>query len=305
MRRRASSVACTSGALGYCSDCTVSNAARLSPVVTVLEAALSLQGLIMRQGARKRIDKRQTTVCRPACTHCATVAHTLHRRRASFWGRGHVTVAVTVIALFPTVQHHLSNLCPEEEPLSSFGFAPPPLHPIVTAAPPHQHRTGTVLFVLLVFYCGLAIAPTLGCVQLGGGWAWVRPGCDGWDRECSGPLDSSGVPGNAQRTSNEHRVTDMGQKYLSVVLAPLADSLPRWYLPEELGQGGDAVRERGARGGPKEATSVQPASLPACQPAQQRVPSAQCAVCSVQCAVAAPASAKAIRAFLFLCSRFI
>ena len=79
----------------------------------------------------------------------------------------------------------------------------------------------------------------------------------------------------------------------------LADSLPRWYLPEELGQGGDAVGEGGGRGS-KEATLVQPASQPSQHStAQQQVPSAQC-----HCARAS-ASAKAIRAFLFLCSRFI
>lgn len=51
----------------------------------------------------------QTQTCLPLC----------------LWGRGHVTVAVTAPALFPTVQYHSRNLCPEEEPLSSFGFAPP------------------------------------------------------------------------------------------------------------------------------------------------------------------------------------
>lgn len=46
----------------------------------------------------------------------------------------------------------------------------------------------------------------------------------------------------------------------------LADSLPRWYLPEESGQGGDAVGEGGGQGGAKEATPV-PASQPASKPA--------------------------------------
>lgn len=43
---------------------------------------------------------------------------------------------------YPTVQHHLSNLCPEEEPLSSFGFAPssPPSNgDHQTSTPAHQH----------------------------------------------------------------------------------------------------------------------------------------------------------------------
>lgn len=94
--------------------------------INVLEAAPSLQGLIMRQGPG-RGRKRQTP-----CTH---VQHSTVQTRAEtqtqtclplcLWGRGHVTVAVTAPALSPTVQYHSSNLCPEEEPLSSSGFAPP------------------------------------------------------------------------------------------------------------------------------------------------------------------------------------
>lgn len=75
----------------------------------------------------------------------------------------------------------------------------------------------------------------------------------------------------------------------------LADSLPRWYLPEESGQGGDAVGEggrQGLEGG--YAGASQPARLASQHSVQCPVPSAQCR-----------ASANAIRAFLFLCPRFI
>lgn len=106
-------------------DTVLFSAARLSPVNFFFEAALSLQGLIMRQGlgrGRKRQHKHHVRI-----QTCLLLL-----------GRGHVTV--TVIALFPTVRYHLSNLCPEEEPLSSFGFAPLALLlPMVTSRPAHQN----------------------------------------------------------------------------------------------------------------------------------------------------------------------
>ena len=70
-------------------------------------------------------------------------------------GRVHVTV--TVIALFPTVQYHLSNLCPEEEPLSSFGFAP---LPSPSNGDQHTSTPGRPDTVRPVTLGGLAIAPT-------------------------------------------------------------------------------------------------------------------------------------------------
>lgn len=105
----------------------------------------------------------------------------------------------------------------------------------------------------------------------------------GWDRECSEHILRCWSNGNSRNTC--------------VWYSLLADSLPRWWYlegPEVLGQGGDAAGEGGDRGGGlKEATPVQPASQTGSQPAQQRVPSAS------------GGSANAIRAFLFLCLRFI
>lgn len=77
-----------------------------------------------RDGRVPSTFSRQPFPCRASsCVRRPGLARGRKRQTGlSFWGRGHVTV--TVIALFPTVQYHLSNLCPEEEPLSSFGFAP-------------------------------------------------------------------------------------------------------------------------------------------------------------------------------------
>lgn len=215
-----------------------SSAARLSPV-NIFEAALSLQGLIMRQGLG-RGRKRQIP-----CTDTDV---------APSGGRGHVTV--TVIALSPTVQYHLSNLCPEEEPLSSFGFAPlssPSNGDRHTSTPA---RPGTVRPVT---FGGLGVAPTFERAPLGTGMASrARP-----------------VGTGRARSTYRHWSTG-GARNTCARYSLLADSLPRWYLPEQSGQGGDAVGEGGRQGGEGGyAGASQPASQ-ACQPARRPVPSAQC-----------------------------
>lgn len=52
----------------------------------------------------------------------------------------------------------------------------------------------------------------------------------------------------------------------------LADGLPRWYLPEESGQGGDAVGEGGGQGGWE-------GGYARCQPASQQASIASSAQC--------------------------
>lgn len=156
-------------------------------------------------------------------------------------GRGHVTV--TVIALSPTVQYHLSNLCPEEEPLSSFGFAPlssPSNGDRHTSTPA---RPGTVRPVT---FGGLGVAPTFERAPLGTGMASrARP-----------------VGTGRARSTYRHWSTG-GARNTCARYSLLADSLPRWYLPEEAGQGGDAVGEGGRQGGEGGyAGASQPASQP-------------------------------------------
>lgn len=105
-------------------------------------------------------------------------------------------------------------------------------------------------------------------------------GASGWCRESAMRTHRCWGTGGTRNTCSRYSL--------------LADSLPRWYLPEELGRGAMQSGKEGGRGGWREATLV-----PASQPAQRPVPSAQCPV------PRASASANAIRAFLFLCSRFI
>lgn len=144
---------------------------------------------------------------------------------------------------------------------------PSPLLPMATGTPTHQ-RPGTVRPAASG---GLAVAPTFERAPLGGGTALgARPA--GSTSRCWGAGDTRNACAR---------------------YSLLADSLPRWYLPEASGQGGDAAGEGGGQG--VEGGYAGAASQPeAARRAQDPVPSAS-----------ASASANAIRAFLFLCSRFI
>lgn len=185
--------------------------------------------------------------------------YTMYRhRRSSFWGRGHV--AVTVIALFLTVQYHLSNLCPEEEPLSSFGFAPlssPSNGDRQTSTPA---RPGTVRPVT---FGGLGVAPTFECAPLGNGMA-----------SRARPVGT----GSAQSTFR-YWSTGGVQKYIVPACGTRFSltACPGGTFPRNQGRGAMQSGKEGGRG-VKEATPV-PASQPdrqTCQPAQRPVPSAQC-----------------------------
>lgn len=120
---------CTPDSLGYCA---VQCGTALTRQLFFPRGSPFPAGPHHASGARKRKEATTQTPCTDTDVP------------ASFWrGRGHVTV--TVIALFPTVRYHLSNLCPGEEPLSSFGFAPlSALLPMVTSRPAHQKRPCTV-----------------------------------------------------------------------------------------------------------------------------------------------------------------
>ena len=157
-------------------------------------------------------------------------------------GGGHVTV--TVIALFPTVQYHLSNMCPEEEPLSSFGFAPPP--PLLSNGDQqHTNRPGYSAACSLWWYGG---SSNLRVCLVGSGTAWRAP-----------PV----VTGSARSTWRHRDTGDTRNTCGRYSL--LAGSLPRWYLPEGSRAGGRC--SRGRRGAGVVEGGYASASPPARQPA--------------------------------------